>query len=52
MRKTITGDFLKYSDKKLIELLKCRKGGKTTIEIMDQILQQPLNKKPNSKNNP
>ena len=44
MKKNFQNEFLKCSDKKLIELLKCRKGGKTTMEIMDLILQQPLNK--------
>ncbi|MBO6122467.1 MAG: winged helix-turn-helix transcriptional regulator [Methanobrevibacter sp.] len=39
-----TTNIINSSDKKLIELLKCRKGGKTTLEIMDLILQQPLNK--------
>ena len=50
MKKSLTKELWQCNDKKLIELLRCRKGGKTTIEIVDQILIQPLNKNQIAKN--
>ncbi|WP_295599158.1 winged helix-turn-helix domain-containing protein [uncultured Methanobrevibacter sp.] len=50
MQKSITKELWQCEDKKLIELLICRKGGRTTIEIVDEILTQPLNKNQIAKN--